>query len=116
MLDDGATTIFLSTKGKLNDVSPKLKAFLNFVCGKTSDEPFVKKLEHKLFESKQNFKWRQEYMLGKFERNATLEEGITIGEMRKGFEIARRMKQSGMNDFQIHSITNLSFDDIKNLS
>ena len=30
-LNDGAYTIFLNTKGKLNDVSPELKNFLNFV-------------------------------------------------------------------------------------
>ena len=60
-------------------------------------------------------------ILYKFERNAAFEEGFAKGyaeglaEGRVSIEIARRMKQSGMNDSQIHSITNLSFDDIKNL-
>ncbi len=54
MLGDEATTIFLNTRGTKDDISPKLKAFLEFIEGKVSDDEFVKRLEHRFFEAKQN--------------------------------------------------------------
>ncbi|MBQ9594679.1 MAG: Rpn family recombination-promoting nuclease/putative transposase, partial [Synergistaceae bacterium] len=79
MLGDDATTIFLNTRGTEDDISPKLKAFLEFIEGKSSDDEFVKKLENKFFEAKQNRYWRQEYMLTKFDRNSYREEGRVEG-------------------------------------
>ena len=61
-LNDGAYTIFLTPKGTADDVSPELKAFLDFVAGKSSDDPFIKKLERRILEVKQNSDWRLEYM------------------------------------------------------
>ena len=86
MLNDGTSTIFLSTKGKINDVSERLKNFLNFIGGKSSNDLFVKKLEEKMKEAKQNSKLRRQYMLSKFDRNELIdqgfERGIAIGEAR----------------------------------
>ena len=79
MLGDEATTIFLNTRGTKDDISPKLKAFLEFIEGKVSDDEFVKRLEHRFFEAKQNRYWRQEYMLTKFDRNSYREEGRIEG-------------------------------------
>ena len=62
-LNDGAFTIFLNTEGKINDVSPELKAFLDFMKGKTSEDSFIKELEKRLNEAKQNVGWRKNYML-----------------------------------------------------
>ena len=66
-LKDGAYTIFLNTEGTMNDVSPELKRFLNFVAGRVkSDEledSFIKTIDEKIKEAKENIKWRREYML-----------------------------------------------------
>ena len=115
ILNDGAMTIFLNAKGKLNDVSPQLTAFLNFVMGKTSDDEFVKKLELKLFEAKQNFLWRQEYMLYKFERQSEIYDAEERGRTEERFDIARRMRKSGLSDVDIRNFTNLSINEIQNL-
>ena len=79
MLGDGTTTIFLNTKGKADDISPELKSFLELVRGKSSEDEFVKRLESRLRYAKQNSKWRQIYMLTKFDRNEYIEEGIERG-------------------------------------
>ncbi|MBQ7665232.1 MAG: Rpn family recombination-promoting nuclease/putative transposase, partial [Synergistaceae bacterium] len=79
MLNDGTETIFLNTKGNADDISPKLKSFLDLVNGKSSNDDFVNELERRLEYAKQNRKWRQMYMLGKFERQANIDEGIEIG-------------------------------------
>ncbi len=51
-LQDEATKIFLNTKGKLDDVSKELKAFLDYVSGKKSNDLFIKKLEEAVEEAK----------------------------------------------------------------
>lgn len=61
-LNDGAYTIFLTPKGTLDDISPQLRAFLDFVAGRPSDDPFIRKLERRIVEVKQNSDWRLEYM------------------------------------------------------
>lgn len=61
-LDDGAIKLFLNAKGTLNDVDVKLKAFLDYVAGKKSDDSFVRKLEEAVREAKKNREWRREYM------------------------------------------------------
>ncbi len=80
-LDDGGRTIFLSTKGKADDISPKLKNFLNLVRGITSQDSFVKKLEKKLKYAKQNAVWRRQYMLAKIERLALIDEAMARGRL-----------------------------------
>ena len=63
-LGDGAYTIFLNTKGKIDDVSPELKRFLDFVeNNQVSDDSFIKELDQKIKEIKTNTKWRSEYMV-----------------------------------------------------
>ena len=79
MLDDGETTIFLNTKGTMDDISPKLKAFLDFIEGRSSGGELMKNFERKLFEVKQNRYWRQKYMLTKFDRNSYIAEGRAEG-------------------------------------
>ena len=77
-------------QGKADDISPKLKNFLNLVRGITSQDSFVKKLEKKLKYAKQNAAWRRKYMITKLDRLTLIDEamargkaeGIAIGEKR----------------------------------
>ena len=82
-LNDGAHTIFLNAYGTLDDVSPKLKAFLDFVKGIVSEDPFVRELEVRVREAKQRPDWRREFMtLSMWEQEKFDEgrsEGIDIG-------------------------------------
>ena len=45
VMPDGTTKILLSTKGKLADVTPDMKAFLEYVDGKTVEDDFVKEID-----------------------------------------------------------------------
>ena len=53
---------------------------------------------------------------GKTIYNAGIKEGIAVGEERgrreANFETARRLREMGMNDNDIHRATNISFDDL----
>ena len=62
MLNDGAKKIFLNADGKKGDIIEELKAFLDYVAGRPSEDAFVKKLESAVEKAKKNRKWRREYM------------------------------------------------------
>ena len=82
MLDDGASTIFLNTKGRDKDIPPRLRAFLDLIGGKTSDDEFVKRLEDRLSYAKHNWYWRKEYVKNTLDTNTFAEECEERGEAR----------------------------------
>ena len=59
-----------------------------------------------------------EYFINKA-RNEAINEGIAIGEERgkleANLETARRLRNAGISDNDIHTFTNLSFDEIRSL-
>ena len=115
-LDDGAITIFLNAQSKSKDMSVELRAFLDFMLGRSSDDPFIKKLGERLNEAKRNAKWRRDYMLHLMERQETFNEGVAVGELRgrreASVEFAKRLRNAGMSDTQIHQFTDLSLEEI----
>ena len=62
LMGDGTTKIFLNADSGMDDVSPELKAFLDYVVGKKTDDPYVQKLDEAVREAKKNREWRHEYM------------------------------------------------------
>lgn len=78
-LSDGVTKIFLNAEGRLNDVSKELKAFLDYVAGKKSEDSFVKKLERAVKEAKKNRKWRHEYMTLLMRDQENIAKGVAKG-------------------------------------
>lgn len=89
-LEDGATKIFLNAAGRENDVSSELKAFLDYVAGKKSEDHFVKRLEEAIEEAKKNREWRHEYMTLLMRDQENIEKGIQQGiqqGIQKGMEM-----------------------------
>ncbi len=62
ILKDEVTKIILNAAGKKGDVDGDLKAFLDYVAGKKTDNEFVESVEEKVKEARKNRKWRHEYM------------------------------------------------------
>ena len=60
--ENGAVKIFLSTKGKIDDVSRELRDFLNYVESGVINGSFVKKLDETVQSVKINEKARVEFM------------------------------------------------------
>lgn len=81
--DITAVKIFLNARGVLNDVSDELKAFLDYLTGKKSENAYIKALDNAVERVKQNREWRQEYMRVSVRdwdnRQLGREEGIGIG-------------------------------------
>ena len=134
-LDDGAYTIFLSTKGKIKDISPELKAYLDFIDGKASDDPFVVELKEEVARISKNSEWRRAYMHGRTWMQAKqlqwqqeglqkglqeglqkgLREGLQEGRNEEKFDTAKRLRFMGLSDEQIQVATELSLEEIRTL-
>ncbi len=61
-LEDETTKIFLNSKGTLNDVDEDIKAFLDYVSGKISNNGLVKRVDSEVSRIKRNEEWKVEYM------------------------------------------------------
>lgn len=80
-LQDGTTKIFLNAKGKIGDISPELKAFLDYIRkGEVGKDEFVKELDSEVTKAKENHKWRIEYMKLYLIRQDARREGLREGK------------------------------------
>lgn len=61
-MEDGATKMLISTKGMMNDVTPDVKAFLNYIDGILSDDDFVSEVDKTIKEIKERESERKSYM------------------------------------------------------
>ena len=117
-LGDGAHTIFLNTKGKLDDINPKLKNFLNFVDKNEAAEgdAFIKILDEKIKEAKHNAIWRNEYMLLLTREDEKFAEGRAGGIKEANERVAADMLKESYPLKAISKISQLSEDVIRNIA
>ncbi len=99
-IQDGAVRIFLNAKGTMNDVSSSLKAFLDYVAGTVTEDPFVQELEEAVTEARKNRKWRHEYMTLLIRDQDNLEKGREEG-LKVGREEGIRLLIATLSDFHI---------------
>lgn len=78
-LGDESHKIFLNAKGASKNVSPSLRAFLEYVAGNKSEDPFVKKLDEAVVKAKKNEEWRREYMTLLMRDRENVEKGRAEG-------------------------------------
>ena len=63
----------------MDDTSKELRAFLDYVAGKKSDDDFVRKLEEAVKKARKNREWRHEYMTLLMRDQENIEKGIQQG-------------------------------------
>lgn len=97
-MGDETTKIFLNTNSKMDDVSKELKAFLDYVGGKITDDTFVQELDKAVKEAKQNREWRHEYMTLLMRDQVNVEKGIEQGENKLSKLIATLMENGRSQD------------------
>lgn len=86
LLNDGAVKIFLNAAGKQEDVGGGLKAFLDYVAGKESEDSFVQRLKEAVNEARKNRKWRHEYMTLLMRDQENMEKGKIEGRAEEIIE------------------------------
>ena len=74
-LPDGATKVFLSTKGELDDVTPDVKAFLDYVDGVISNDDFVQEIDREIKDVKTIEQERRSYMTYEMKMREERKEG-----------------------------------------
>ncbi len=107
MLNDGAKKIFLNADGKKGDISEELKAFLDYVAGRPSEDAFVKKLESAVEKAKKNRKWRREYMTLLMRDRENQKIGKEIGKI---FGAISMGKDLGLSEEEIIMRLRAKFD------
>ena len=59
ILNDGATNLFLSTKGTQNDVSKPLQAFLDYIDGQEAADELLRDIDDAVHEVKHCEAWKE---------------------------------------------------------
>ena len=116
VLGDETSKIFLNADSSMEDVSRELRAFLDYVAGRESEDDFVKRLEEAVKEAKKNREWRHEYMtlLMRDQENIEkgIEKGIERGTLQERRKIIIKMIGQGFNDVQIMSVCETNEEEI----
>ena len=111
-LNDGATKIFLNTKGTLDDISPDTKAFLDYVDSGIIKGNFVKNLDSAVNAVKNNEKVRHDFMTFQM---YLLEEKMEA-ESRGKEKVAIKLIRRGRPLQEIHEDTGLSIQHLEQLA
>ncbi len=112
-LGDGTTKIFLNTKGTRNDVSKELKAFLDYVEGKKTEDAYVEELERALEDARNNREWRHEYMTLLMRDQENQEIGKKEGIASERRRIVIKMLRQGFNNEQIMMLCDTSKEELE---
>ena len=79
LLNDGATKLFLSTKGKMDDISKSLQRFLDYVDGHAASDDLLRDIESAVHEAKHCEAWREEYSMLSMDHYTYWKEGVAEG-------------------------------------
>ena len=115
-LGDGLTTIFLSTKGEMNDVSEVLQNFLDYVDGRPPVDGLIQQMDEIVHVVKQSKEWRGEYMKLEMDRKKYWregkEEGKLEGKLEGRLEAIVGMLREKLSVEMIARITNMSVEQV----
>ena len=112
-LDDGTAKIFLNALGEMDDVSSDLKAFLDYVSGKKTDNDFVEQLDKEVKEARRNREWRHEYMTLLMRDQENLEKGRAEGRALEKKKIILNMLQEGFDTARIMLLADATEEEIE---
>ena len=122
-LNDGATKLFLSTKGTQNDVSKPLQAFLDYIDGQEATDELLRDIDDAVHEVKHCEAWKEEYsMLSmdhyKYWKEGMAEgiaEGLAQGEAKGKAEVVIQMLQEKLSLEMIARLTKLTVEQIQEI-
>ena len=124
LLNDGATKIFLNTKGTTDDVAPDIKAFLSYVDSGDISGKFVAELDAAVDRVKTNTKARHDFMTLQMALLESKMEGELQGEergLKRGFAegteaVAIKLIHRGRPLEEIHEDTGLPIQRLEELA
>ena len=115
-LGDGATKIFLNTKGTADDVPPDVRAFLDYVDGRINDDAFVQEIEQEIREVKKIENERVSYMTLAMKMMEERKEGIKEGIEKGVTKTVVGMLKLKLSLDVIQAATELSLEDVRKIA
>ena len=125
LLNDGATKIFLNTKGTNDDVAPDIKAFLSYVDSGDISGKFVEELDAAVDRVKTTTTARHDFMTlqmalleermegelqGEQRGRAKERESVAIQLIRRGRPLEEIQEDTGLSIQRIHELAKISFN------
>ena len=115
-LNHGATKIFLSTKGTVDDVSPDILAFLNYVDSSIVSGKFVEELDVAVNSVKSNEKARHDFMTLQMYLLEHEMEAEERGRVKERESVAIKLIRMGLNFADIQKVTDLPLQRLEQLA
>ena len=100
-LKDGATKIFLNTKGVIGDVDAEIIAFLQYVDGVVSDNSLVQEIEQEIQKVKSEEQERVSYMTFAMKMMEERKEGFREGKLEGKLEGKAEAQQMMLQIFPL---------------
>jgi predicted transposase/invertase (TIGR01784 family) len=114
-LGDGTTKLFLNSKGTADDVAPDVQAFLQYVEGVLTENPFVQEIDAEVAHVKRNKEWRREFMTLQDELDMQRRLGQEEGKNKMATAIALNMIRHNMSLEEIAKLTGSSIEEVQAL-
>ena len=118
-LNDGATKLFLSTKGTRNDVSKPLQAFLDYIDGQEATDELLRDIDDAVHEVKHCEAWKEEYSMLSMDHykywKEGMAEGIAEGLAQGKAEVVIQMLQEKLSLEMIARLTKLTVEQIQEI-
>ena len=108
-LNDGATKLFLSTKGTQNDVSKPLQAFLDYIDGQEATDELLRDIDDAVHEVKHCEAWKEEYSMLSMDHYKYWKEGVAEGKA----EVVIQMLRKQLSLEMIAEVTNFTLEEVK---
>ena len=123
-LNDGATKLFLSTKGTQNDVSKPLQAFLDYIDGQEATDDLLRDIDDAVYEVKHCEAWKEEYVMlsmdhYKYWKEGMAEgiaEGLAQGKSEGKIEVVIQMLHKQLSLEMIAEVTNFTVEEVKSIA
>lgn len=123
-LNDGATKLFLSTKGTQNDVSKPLQGFLDYIDGQEATDDLLRDIEDAVHEVKHCEAWKEEYVMlsmdhYKYWKEGMAEgiaEGLAQGKTEGKSEVVIQMLRKQLSLEMIAEVTNFTVEDVRKIA
>ncbi len=116
-LNDGATKLFLSTKGTQNDVSKPLQAFLDYIDGQEATDELLRDIDDAVHEVKHCEAWKEEYSMLSMDHykywKEGMAEGIAEGLAQGKAEVVIQMLRKQLSLEMIAEVTNFTLEEVK---
>ena len=128
VLNDGATKLFLSTKGTQNDVSKPLQAFLDYIDGQEATDELLRDIDDAVYEVKHCEAWKEEYVMLSMDHYKYWKEGMAEGiaeglaqgkaegKSEGKIEVVIQMLRKQLSLEMIAEVTNFTVEDVRKIA